>query len=77
MLGELRNRGRTYPPHQGELQSRSHAAEAAPTKHIPSNTSCPVKRFGETISEERRESGGRNGAPCSIYFEFGSECKVA
>ena len=38
------------PPQERGLKDRSHAAEAAPTKSIRSNTSRRIKVWGEPVS---------------------------
>ena len=73
MLVEVRKGANSpKPPQERGLPGRSHAAEAAFTKRIRSNTSRRMKVCGGTSIEERYASVRRNGFPSAMYFDFGS-----
>ena len=64
------------PPQERGLQGLSHAAEAAPTKVIRSNTSRRMKAWGGTSIEERHANVGPNGVSSAMYCNFGGERDV-
>ena len=64
------------PPQERGLQGHSHAAEAAPTKSIRSNTTRRMKVLGETCIEEHYVSVRHNGIPSAMYCKFGSKRNV-